>query len=98
MTKYSITDSPSKFDLMVALFDNKPVKITLGDTGMFRVQISSVAIEDAVPGEWHEGSVASRWLIEGFIREVLYGLDLVEQKFSGLFDSRTRTGWLIVEN
>lgn len=93
--QYAITNSPSKFDLMVALFDNKPVEITVEEIGILSVQISSVAIEGATPGEWHEGSVASRWLIKGFIREVLYGpADSDGQRFSGLLDSRVRKGWL----
>ncbi len=89
--RFSITNGPSKFDLMVALFDkNRGVEFTVkfdGFTNRFDFTITGVRIED--------GSRES-WLIEGLYTEIEKprGREVNWKGFRGYYDTRRRTGWI----
>ena len=85
-TQSKITSGPSKFDLMLALFDRKGskpriVSFTFEDQGVFPFQviIEQVGIED--------GSGES-WMIKGaWVRGDIRG-------FEAHYRTDTRTGWI----
>lgn len=85
VTRFSIKDGPSKFELMTALFDAKEVMFTL-DVGIpTRIRITSVGIPQTLANFLEKDS----WLIEG------YGIGSSgSRKFKGCFNCRTRKGWM----
>lgn len=85
--QYNITDGPSKFDLVLALFDGKDAKVTLEGKEIVRVNINSVKAED-----WKRES----WVLDGYNGSVsISGKSLLNVgKFTGYYNSRTRKGWL----
>lgn len=85
--KYNITDGPSKFDLVLALFDGKTARITLEGKEIVPVYINSVKAEDYR----REG-----WFLDGYNGSVLIlGKSLLGVgEFTGYYNSRTRKGWL----
>lgn len=82
-----ILDGPSKFDLMVALFEGKRVEFKIAGQGRVMCQLNGVAVED--------GSRQS-WLIQGqlFYKMILntYSSVSSNQHFSGHYETRCRKG------
>jgi hypothetical protein len=95
---YTLVKGPSKFDLMMALFDQKgnggkPHYVTFeaADGQKITAKIQSVGIED--------GSGES-WIIEGVVICVAYRIgrhpttDREQFDFTGYFQTERRLGWL----
>lgn len=78
-TRNQIIDGPSKFDLMMSVFGNKPTVHFLIKGGVkLEVIIDKVGRED--------GSVES-WIFEGTTPRGLLKVD-------GYFNTQRRTGWM----
>ncbi len=82
MPSQTIVDGPSKFDLMLALFDTggRTVAFRMKSDDTVQARIHSVGIED--------GSGES-WLISGSYK----WLDNVTCLFEGYYSTRRRTGY-----
>lgn len=102
--KVDIINGPSKFDLMLALFDSREnrgdmegygrqiVELVVGDVKFPRTLkaiVNSVAIDENRPQE-------ENWIISGSIG--IFGDHVKPVRFMGHFNSHTRKGWLEVEN
>lgn len=92
--QFQITEGPSKFDLMIALFKkDEAVRFSVTPdplTGtkspvILTVQINGITVEDGS----HES-----WLMQGMWK-LSWDLNLLNwTNFHGYYDSRTRKGWL----
>lgn len=89
-TQYTITDGPSKWDLMLALFDpashQRTVKFYLQDRRFFEASILEVGKED--------GSGES-WLLAGSLKEAFEGGGSgCRWYFHAYFETQRRKGWI----
>ncbi len=75
-----ITSGPSKFDLMLSLFDRKPVKFTV-DKKEIEVRINRIEAED---------SSCESWNLVGYI--ICQLTSRPEPHFSAYFSTKTRSG------
>jgi hypothetical protein len=88
--RYDITNGPSKFDLMVALFKkNEMVQFSIKSPAVFR---DTKVVEIIINGIACEDGSRESWLIEGMYAEPTYPNHL--RRFEGYYNSRTRIGWL----
>lgn len=78
-TQRKLTAGPSKFELMLSLFEGKRVTFTIEGVGAQETLVTSVGAED----DSHEN-----WNIQGSLTQ----MEL--RKFKGYFDTRTRQGFI----
>ena len=83
---YLITNGPSKFDLMLSLFDgNKKPRRTV----TFQIQGGPGEIEVAVTMVRQEDGSGESWLFGGHCHNSIPTLNV-----NGYFNTRSRKGWL----
>ncbi|MCU0680502.1 MAG: hypothetical protein MUF50_04345 [Planctomycetes bacterium] len=90
MINYQITEGPSKFDLMVSLFDGKKIQFTQkteNGTSVILANVASVERED--------GSHSS-WNLKIYILES-NSVIKAGQTLSAYYSSRTRKGIIVLD-
>lgn len=92
-TEFNVTDGPSKFDLMAALFASTgrntiTVKFTIQQRipGTAKASGAPQAIEVNIGSVEREDGSGQSWIVGGMANE--------GRRFACYFDSRTRSGWL----
>lgn len=90
-TRFNITDGPSKWDLMLALFDGdgphrRPCKFSFRESENRQEITSLLQIEDVR----RDGGDGELWIMTGFTVDP----DVPNQSFYANFSTRDRKGWV----
>lgn len=86
--RFTICDGPSKYDLMLALFERKKVNFSVAVYGVRRSFVGHIAEIKAEPGTSRED-----WLFTAFLcmADRMIG---VTEEVKGYYSVRTRSGWV----
>lgn len=97
-TQFHINAGPSKFDLMLSLFERKQVTFTIEDTPTLNATIEAVIQQIQA-----EDGNSESWNIEGIVKHKVYDHStdwegrIDESRFTGWFDSRARRGTIRID-
>ena len=95
MARFKITDGPSKFDLMVALFHKAisnptTVQFTFHEEVIFSGSPTPFTWNIIIDSVGREDGSGESWLFTGSYRDVVAGMT---RNLRGFFSTRNRRGW-----
>jgi len=88
LPEFQLRNGPSKYDLMMALFEEKPVTFTLQRTG----EVNAEVVTGKITGIAREDASKESWMLVGFIVDRPPVNE--DMSFKAWYETRTRHGWL----